>query len=112
LKAYESLFQQYAAQKPEMIFAHFYPPRRNAAIGPPDFDSPFRETAKSSLDGYDSWTFQQPKFRVKHNSSAVPKLKNYLNYTFVRLVTLELETPGDYFLLSANQNWICFNTGL
>ena len=112
MKAYESLFRQYAAQKPETIFAHFYPPRKDAIIGPPDYDAPFKEMAKSSLDGYDSWTFQQPKFRAKHTYSAVPKLRNYLNYTFVRLVTLELETPGDYFLFTADHNWTCFNTGL
>jgi hypothetical protein len=110
LKPYESLFGQYGAQKPETIFAHFYPPRRVA--GPPDFDEPFKEIARVSLDGYDSWTFQQPKFRTRHAYSGVPKLKNYLNYTFVRLLTLETEAPGEYFQLSANQKWICFNTGL
>jgi hypothetical protein len=112
LKAYESLFCLYAAQRPEIVFAHFYPPRRDVAIGPPDFDAPFKEIAKSSLDGFDSWTFQQAKFRAKHAYSLVPKLKNYLNYTFVRLVTLEQESPGDYFLVTADQNWTCFNTGL
>src|ERR1700676_3768497 len=88
LKTYESLFALYGAQKPETIFSHFYP-RRDTAIGPPDYDATFKEIAKCSLDGYDSWTFQQPKFRAKHTDSAVPKLKNYLNYTFVRLVTLD-----------------------
>jgi hypothetical protein len=113
VKPYESLFRQYPKQPTENIFAHFYPPRRIAgATQPPDYDQPFKEIAKATIDGYDSWTFQQPKFRVKHSYSEVPKLKNYLNYTFVRLVTLELETPGDYFLLSADQTWICFNTGL
>lgn len=110
MKSFESLFKQYGAQKPETIFAHFYPPRKDGS--PPDYDEPFKEIARTSLDGYESWTFQQARFRAKHASSAVPKLKNYLNYTFVRLVTLELETPGDYFFLNADQTWICFNTGL
>jgi hypothetical protein len=109
MKPYESLFKQYGPQKPETIFAHFYPVKRGVAT-PADYDEPFREMARASLDGYESWTFQQPKFRAKHASSAVPKLKNYLNYTFVRLVTLELETPGDYFFLNSDQTWICFNT--
>lgn len=113
MKPYESLFRRYGKQKPETIFAHFYPPKRDAnAVHQPDYDEPFKEIAKASLDKYDSWTFHQPKFQAKHSYSAVPKLTNYLNYTFVRLVTLELETPGDYFLSNADQSWICFNTGL
>jgi hypothetical protein len=114
LKAYESLFGMYAQQKPETVFAHFYPVRKNpaSAVVPDDFDEPFRELARLSLDGYDSWIFQQAKFRDKYTSSAVPKLKNYLNYTFVRLVTLEQGSPGEHFFLNADKTWICFNTGL
>lgn len=111
MKAYTSLFKQYRDQPAECIFAHFYPVRGGA--GAPDYDEPWKAIARDSLDGYDSWTFQQARFRAKHSYSAVPKLKNYLNYTFVRLVTLELETTTEtHFLLSADQNWICFNTGL
>lgn len=111
LKAYESLFRQYGAQKLQTIFAHFYP-MRNTPTDPKDYDEPFKEIARKSMDGYDSWTFQQPKFRAKHPDSAVPKLKNYLNYTFIRLVTLEQEQPGEHFFLNADQSWTCFNTGL
>jgi ribosomal protein S30 len=111
LKAYESLFGLYGAQKPSTIFAHFYPMRKDPN-DPKDYDEPFKEIARKSMDGYDSWIFQQPKFRAKHAYSAVPKLKNYLNYTFVRLVTLEQENAGEYFFTNADQSWICFNTGL
>jgi len=113
-KPYESLFRQYPKQQPGMIFAHFYPPKAAPGVvhTPADYDEPFREIAKASLDKYESWTFHQPKFRTKHSYSEVPKLKNYLNYTFVRLVTLELETPGEHFVSTADQKWICFNTGL
>jgi hypothetical protein len=110
LKAYGSLFKQYKDQRPETIFAHFYPTRKDA--GAPDYDEPFKAIARQSLDGYESWTFQQQRFKDKHSSSEVPKLKNYLNYTFVRLVTLELEAPGEYFLSTNDGDWICFNTGL
>jgi ribosomal protein S30 len=91
VKPYDSLFALYGAQKPDTIFAHFYPKRR-APADPADYDEPFKEMARMSLDGYDAWIFQQPKFRAKHASSAVPKLKNYLNYTFVRLVTPSVNT--------------------
>jgi len=40
IKAYESLFALYGAQKSETIFAHFYPKRRLPA-DPPDYDEPF-----------------------------------------------------------------------
>jgi hypothetical protein len=42
----------------------------------------------------------------------VPKLRNYLNYTFRRLVDLENHEPGRYFITSADGNWITFNTSL
>jgi hypothetical protein len=64
------------------------------------------------LDGFDSWTFQQAQFKARHGYSAVPKLKNYLNYTFVRLVTLEQQNPGAYFFCNSDKSWVCFNTGL
>jgi hypothetical protein len=103
LKQYESLFRLSPIQSPTVIFAHFYPPKRDPnSPQPPDYDHPFREIARSTLDGFDSWTFQQQKFRNKYPSSEVPKLKNYLNYTFVRLLTLDSETPGsDHFLFTA-----------
>ena len=110
MKAYGDLFRFSQKQLPESIFAHFYPLKRD--VDSPDYDEPWRAIAQDSLDGYDSWTFQQERFRMKHSYSAVPKLKNYLNYTFVRLVTLEQEAPENHFFLTADQEWTCFNTGL
>lgn len=49
---------------------------------------------------------------MKKYRGAVPKLKNYLNYTFVRLCKLEGDTPGIHFVYSNDESWICFNTGL
>jgi len=110
LENYTSLFRLYKEQPAASVFAHFYPPKRDDA--PPDFDAPFKAIANATLDGFESWTFQQERFRRKHSSSEVPKLKNYLNYTFVRLVLLELQSPGDHFLVTVDDDWICFNTGL
>jgi hypothetical protein len=111
MKIYESLFKQYREQPLENVFAHFYPVKL-PPTDQPDYDGSFKAIAKLTVDGYDAWEFQQPRFKTKYSNSAVPKLKNYLNYTFVRLVALEQETPGRFFQLSANGQWICFNTGL
>jgi hypothetical protein len=110
VKDYSSLFRQHKDQAPETIFAHFYPFRREPDS--PDFDEPFKAIARATIDGYDAWTFQQERFKKKHSYSEVPKLKNYLNYTFVRLVTLENEAPGEHFISSDNDEWISFNTSL
>ncbi len=111
MKAYESLFRIFGAQRNEKIFAHFYPMRKDAN-SPKDYDEPFKDIARRSMDGPESWAFQQDRFKAKHQYSEVPKLKNYLNYTFVRLVTLEQSNPGEYFFLTADKSWVCFNTGL
>jgi hypothetical protein len=92
------------------VFAHFYPARKTPDSL--DYDEPFKLIARLTIDGFDSWTFQQERFKRKHASSEVPKLKNYLNYTFIRLVTLENEAAGDHFMSSADGEWISFNTGL
>jgi len=105
MKAYESLFKLYKDQPLERVFAHFYPVQGN-------YDEPFRLIAKHTIDGYDAWGFNQEKFKVKYPYTEVPKLKNYLNYTFIRLRELEHGEPGRYFLCSDDQDWICFNTGL
>jgi Domain of unknown function (DUF3825) len=105
MKAYRSLFKLYRDQPPETVFAHFYPING-------DFDEPFRRIARSSIDGFDAWGFHQPRFKSKHGFSEVPKLRNYLNYTFVRLVELESLSPGVYFRESRDGEWISFNTGL
>lgn len=105
MKAYESLYRLYKGQAPHMVFAHFY-----AVNG--DYDEPFKIVARQTWEGIDAWTFHQDKFRNKHPNTAVPKLKNYLNYTFKRLVDLEASAPGKYFVPSADGEWITFNTGL
>jgi hypothetical protein len=105
MKPYRSLFKLYKDQPPESAFAHFYP-----IAG--DYDQPFKLIARNTLDGFDSWTFQQDRFKKKYPYSDVPKLRNYLNYTFVRLVELENLSPGSHFRESADGQWISFNTGL
>jgi hypothetical protein len=105
MKAYNSLFKAHRDQAPDSAFAHFYPIDN-------DYDEPFKIVARQSLDGIDSWHFHQERFKNKHPSSSVPKLRNYLNYTFKRLIDLENDSPGQYFLLSTDQEWISFNTGL
>jgi hypothetical protein len=105
MKAYRSLFKLYRDQPIEEVFAHFY------AIDH-DYDAPFKIVAAHTSDGADAWGFQQQRFRAKHPYTKFPKLRNYLNYTFVRLLDLEVTEPGRYFRRSADQEWICFNTGL
>lgn len=110
MKAYQSLFKQYKDQPLNTVFAHFYPAKRDPDAL--DYDEPFNAIARATMDGYQAWTFQQPRFQAKYQSTAVPKLKNYLNYTFVRVVELEQSEPGRYFLFDAKHEWTCFNTGL
>lgn len=105
MKPYGSLYKLYKTQSPDTAFAHFY-----AIAG--DYDEPFRIIARATMDGFDAWGFQQDRFQQKYGALSVPKLKNYLNYTFRRLVDLETETPGEFFVQSSDGNWICFNTGL
>lgn len=110
MKAYESLYKLYRDQPSESVFAHFYPVK--GSDSQPDYDEPFKAVARLTVDGYDAWAFQQQRFKEKYNNSAVPKLKNYLNYTFIRLAFLEQASPGRYFRYSSDQEWMCFNTGL
>lgn len=105
MRAYRSLFRLFKEQPTESVFAHFYPIKG-------DYDEPFRMVARKTIDGYEAWQFQQPKFRVKYPHTDVPKLKNYLTYTFVRLVELENTDPGVYFSTSYDGLWTAFNTGL
>jgi len=105
MKAYGSLFKAHRDQTPETVFAHFYPVNG-------DYDEPFKIVARQSIDGIASWAFHQERFRNKHPNTAVPKLKNYLNYTFKRLVDLENESPGQHFVSSKDDEWTAFNTGL
>ena len=111
MKAYDSLFKQYRDQPLQNVFAHFYPVTLPQSAQP-DYDEPFKAIARATVDGHDAWDFQQPRFKTKYSHAAVPKLRNYLNYTFVRLNALEKDAPGQFFHFSADQNWVCFNTGL
>jgi hypothetical protein len=105
MRLYGSLFRQYKDQLISSVFAHFYPVND-------DYDEPFKQIAQSTWDGFDAWRFHQQRFIEKYPHSAVPKLKNYLNYTFVRLIELEQSSEGKHFLYSTDRNRICFNTGL
>lgn len=105
MKAYESLYKLYKTQPLENVFAHFYPIGR-------DYDEPFRLIASETIDGAAAWQFQQARFIQKYQNTSFPKLLNYLNYTFKRLLDLEQGAPGRYFSSSADGLWISFNTGL
>jgi hypothetical protein len=105
MKAYESLYKLYKTQPLESAFAHFY-----AING--DYDEPYRIIATQTMDGVAAWQFQQPRFIQKYPSTKFPKLLNYLNYTFKRLLELEQAHPGKHFLFSNNGLWATFNTGL
>lgn len=111
MKPYESLFKHYKDQSLDRAFAHFYPIQRKPEDAT-DYDEPFKIIARNTVDGLDAWGFQQPKFKSKYPYTDVPKLRNYLNYTFVRLLELEQDSPGKFFFLTADKDWICFNTGL
>lgn len=104
MKPYKSLFKQFRTQALDTVFAHAYPIQG-------DYERPFQIVAESTIDGVDAWRFHQQRFIEKYPSS-VPKLKNYLNYTFVRLLELEQKFPGRFFLPSTDDSWISFNTGL
>lgn len=86
------------------MFSHFFP------VGE-DYDEPFKAVARISWDGYASWQFHQDRFKSAARSD-VPKLRNYLNYTFLRLVDLEATEPGKYFSYSGDGSRVAFNTGL
>ncbi len=110
MKSYVSLFKLHRDQPTQDVFAHFYPITAHESAQP-DYDAPFKNIAQSTVDGRDAWEFHQARFKEKY-TAAVPKLKNYLNYTFVRLVSLEKSCPGCHFRYTEDQEWICFNTGL
>lgn len=106
MKDYDSLFTQSRTQPRETAFAAFFPP-----TGQP-FDTPFKWLAEKTLDGEMAWGFEQEVYRNKYSNTNYPKLKNYLNYTFIRLLVLENEDGGGYFITSPDGESICFNSGL
>lgn len=106
MKSYSDLFKRRKGQNSNSFFAHFYPISE-------DYDRPFKEIAEKTSDGQAAWEFQQPRFKKEYSEIAVPKLKNYLNYTFVRLNFLERQEPtNNYFCYSNNNDYVSFNTGL
>ena len=105
MKAYRSLFKRYRKQPPDTVFAHFYPLNG-------DYDEPLKIIARATIDGYDAWSFRQKRFKSRHRHTDVPKLRNYLDYTFVRQLDLEQMNPGKHFMFSDKRDWVCFNTGL
>lgn len=104
-KQYRSLYKRHREQSVAEVFAHFY-----AVNG--DYDEPWQAIARNTVDGFDAWGFSQERYRARYRNTQVPKLKNYLDYTFVRLMDMENLTPGSCFRLSANSDWVSFNTGL
>lgn len=111
MKAYKSLFKQYKEQPLQNVFAHVYPVKDHVT-GLSDYEEPLKAIARATMDGAEAWEFHQHRFKAKYANVSVPKLRNYLNYTFVRLVCLEQVEPGRHFLYSGDQQWVCFNTGL
>lgn len=119
MKAYDLLYKMHREQPRDTAFANFYPvalqPRDAATptpYTPEEYDEPWRIVGTQTIDGVDTWGFSQKRFKDRHKGTAVPKLKNYLNYTFKRLLELEKTNPGKHFFQSAAVDWICFNTGL
>lgn len=103
---YESLFPRSAEQSKSTAFASFFPPKGE------DWDTPFQWIAERTSEGRASWGFQQEIHQKKYPYTKVPKLQNYLNYTFIRLWTLHQTSPGVYFIYSKDNSNICFNSGL
>jgi hypothetical protein len=110
LSKYQSLYKNRRDQPASEVFAHFNP-TRSSLSGDLDFDAPFVEIAVKTLDGKDAWYFASEKFEKRYPNKP-PKLRNYLNYTFIRLKELEAADPGNFFIASSDESWVCFNTGL
>jgi hypothetical protein len=107
---YKTLYSLFKEQPATEVFAHFHPDK-DPLTGSLDFDAPFKKIAAKTLEGVTAWDFTQAKFQNKHPHKP-PKLRNYLRYTFIRLRDLEIAEPGKYFVISTDNQWACFNTGL
>lgn len=113
MKIYDSLFTQSKIQPKESAFAAFFPPAQRDFETPQErWDYPFKKIAERTSDGETAWGFVQEIYRSKYPATAYPKLRNYLNYTFLRLLFLEEEDGGNYFITSKDGKNICFNSGL
>lgn len=107
---YRSLFSRSKEQDQSQVFA-FFPPDTDRLTGERDFNAPWIKLGENTLEGREAWDFTSDKYRKKYPQPC-PKLRNYLQYTFVRLKDLEQNEPGRFFVESHDRLWICFNTGL
>lgn len=93
---YESLVAQYREQDPDSIFAHF---GYDGASGE-CFWAPYERLANMAKT--EDWDFQTNEFKT----GDYPILRNYLNYTFLRL------QQQNHIQYSGDGTRACFNTGL
>ena len=107
---YHTLFKLYKDEAIGEVFAHFHPDK-DPLTQSLDFSAPFKKIAAKTFEGAPSWDFTLPRFQNKYNDKP-PKLRNYLRYTFIRLRDLEVADPGKYFVVSDDNRWVSFNSGL
>ena len=110
LAKYRSLYSRSRDQNQSEVFA-FFPPDRDRLAESSDYNAPWLKLAEATIEGSQSWEFSSEKYKKKYPHPC-PKLRNYLQYTFVRLKELERESSGHFFIESADRKWACFNTGL
>lgn len=95
---YKSLFKRFKGQPVNEIFAHF---PWNEDIGE-NWESPFEKLA--IMAKHENWNFQSDEFKIADQNYTI--LRNYLNYTFLRL------EKQNKILFSKDGNKACLNTGL
>lgn len=91
--------------------SHSSPPDYDQLTKVPDYNAPWIKLGEATLEGREAWEFTSDRYKRKYNYPC-PKLRNYLQYTFVRLLSLEVSDPGKYFVESPDGRWVSFNTGL
>ncbi|MCP5170315.1 MAG: DUF3825 domain-containing protein [Hahellaceae bacterium] len=95
---YKALFKRFRDQPFTEIFAHF---PWNEDIGE-NWESPFEKLAKMAKS--EIWDFQSAEFKIDGQKYTI--LRNYLNYTFLRL------QQQNKIVMSQDSNRACINTGL
>jgi hypothetical protein len=95
---YESLMKRYRDQNPRTVFAHF-PYRGDAGE---NWETPMKKLAEKARP--EQWDFQRAEFKKPNED--YPILKNFLNYTFLRL------QEQDKIRYSDDGSRACLNTGL
>lgn len=88
---YENLFSKSKFQDKSKVFAKFF------YADEADPYQPFKWIASRAAGGEAIWAFKQERFQRQYRNP-VPKLLNYLEYTFLRLQTLENAHSGIYFI--------------